>query len=487
MNYLSLSFMVFVAATLFLYYIMPKKMRWGVLLLASMGFYSLFNFKYIAFLLFAALSSYGTALIAEKAKHKTLLVSLCILTNAGIWFYIKELSWVLTTAERVFTKLGIYFKAPSMNIIVPVGISYFTLQAIAYLIDVTKGKLKAERNPLKYLLFLSWFPAIVQGPISRYDKLMPQLENPNKLSFDKFRESLVLILFGLVKKMVIADRIAIFANYCFNNHADLQGVILYLGAMAYSFQLYADFSGCVDICRGVSGLFGVNLIDNFKRPYLSRSIKEFWNRWHISLSSWLRDYIYIPLGGNRKGAYIKYLNIFFVFLVSGLWHGAGFNFLIWGMMHAGYQIIGAITNPIRQKIKDKLDITKDSFLERVLQTLITFHLVVLAWIVFRSNDTGTAITYIENMFKTAEAWVLFDGSLFTHGISQNAFYMLLINLVLLFTVERKFHTVEDSLTALTTSPLILRWFVYIVLILDVLLFGAYGNGYDLNGFLYGGF
>lgn len=482
MNYLSLDFVGFVAAVFLAYYIMPKKVRWGVLLLASLGFYALFDLKYVAFLLFATLSTYATALIVEKGKLKGLLISLCILLNAGVWFYIKELSWVLTTAARVFD-----FTVPTLKILVPVGISYFTLQAIAYLVDVARGKVQAEKNPLKYLLFLSWFPAIVQGPISRYDQLMPQLTNPNKFSFDRTRDGLVLVLYGLVKKMVIADRIAIFANYCFNNHADLQGVILYLGAIAYSLQLYADFSGCVDICRGVSRLFGVELIENFRSPYSSRSIKEFWNRWHISLSSWLKDYIYIPLGGNRKGTFVKYLNIFIVFLVSGLWHGAGFQFFAWGIMHAAFQIAGAITDPLRRKIKDRLDITKDSFVERVLQTLITFHLVALAWIVFRSSGLATAMVYIKNMFGEAQPWVLFDGSVFTHGVSQTAFNVLLVNIVLLFVAERKFPTSDSFVTALTNNHLIIRWFVYLVLIFNVLLFGVYGSGYDLSGFLYGGF
>lgn len=487
MNYLSVYFVVFAAFVFALYYITPKKLRWGVLLLASVVFYGLFDLKYLFFLLFTALSTYVTARVLDKVKRKNALVGLCILVNAGVWFYIKELPWVLTTAARVFNKLGVDFTAPALSVIVPVGISYFTLQAIAYLVDVAKGKVQAERNPLKYLLFLSWFPAIIQGPISRYDQLMPQLVKPNKIFFETFRDGLVLILFGVVKKMVIADRIGIFANYCFQNHADLRGVILYLGAIAYSLQLYADFSGCVDICRGVSSLFGVEIIDNFRRPYASRSIKEFWSRWHISLSTWLKDYIYIPLGGNRKGIFVKYINIIIVFLISGLWHGAGFQFVAWGMMHAAYQIIGDITLPIRRKIKDKLDIKEDSFVERVLQVLVTFHLVALAWIVFRSSGLRTALVYLKNMFASAELWVLFNTSIFEHGVSQNAFSVLIVNLVFLFVVEHKFPTSRDSLKALTTSHLIIRWFVYFALIINVLLFGVYGSGYDVAGFLYGGF
>ncbi len=487
MSYLSLSFVAFVAVVALLYYILPKSWRGVILLGASVVFYALFDAKYLLFLFFTALSTFLTARFIHKFKRKNLVVSLCILLNAGVWFYIKELPWALKTFFRVLNVVGIEGSSPTLSLIVPVGISYFTLQAIAYLIDVSKGKVEAEHRFWKYLLFLSWFPAIVQGPISRYEQLMPQLLNKDKFSYERMRSSLVLILFGLVKKMVIADRIGIFANYCFSNHAELRGVILYLGAVGYAIQLYADFSGCVDICRGVSSLFGVDMINNFNRPYLSGSIKEFWSKWHISLSNWLKDYVYISLGGNRKGNIRKYLNIIVTFLVSGLWHGAGFQFFIWGLLHAVYQIVGAVTMPLRKKVKAVIGVKEGSVSERIYQVIITFNLVTLAWIFFRSSGAATAIEYIKNMFSAFEPWVLFDGSLFTCGISQNAFTLLVTHIIALFTIELCAKKQGNSVLAVLNTHLVIRWVIYIVLIFDILLFGVYGSGYDMAGFLYGGF
>lgn len=487
MNYLSLTFAAFVLVVALFYYLLPKKCRGGVLLIASLVFFGCFDLRYLLFLLFAALSTFLAAKFLEKAKKKKLLIGACIAANAAVWLLIKEVPWLLDTFGRVLGKIGIDIEIPAFSLLVPVGISYFTLQAIAYLVDVAKGKIEPEKRFWRYLLFLSWFPAIVQGPISRYDELQPQLFNQRKFSYEGARRSLVLILFGLVKKMVIADRLGIFANDCFANHGELSGIILYLGALAYSFQLYADFSGCVDICRGVSGLFGVEMVHNFNRPYLATSIKEFWGRWHISLSRWLKDYIYIPLGGNRKGTGRKYLNIIATFLVSGLWHGAGFHFFLWGLMHAIYQVVGAATLSIREKIKAFMGVKKGSASERIYQTLITFHLVALAWIVFRSSGLMTAVAYLKNMFSAFEPWILFDGTLFQHGLSQNHFILLIAHLIGLFALERKYKKQEDSVEALLGTHLILRWVIYIVLIFDVLLFGVYGSGYDVASFMYGGF
>ena len=487
MSYLSLNFVVFVAILAFLYYILPVKLRSGVLLLASLFFYALFDFRYLIFLIFTAFTTFLAARIVNKVKAKKFLVGTVIILNAAVWFAIKELPWVLTTSSRALNLFGIDWTAPTLSFIVPIGISYFTLQAIAYLVDVLKQKYPCERNFFKYLLFLSWFPAIVQGPISRYNELMPQLLNTNKFSYENMRRSLVLLLFGLIKKMVIADRLGILVNYCFGNFKDLIGIVLYVGAIAYSIQLYTDFSGCVDFCRGISGLFGVNLVHNFNRPYLSLSIKEFWSRWHISLSSWLKDYIYIPLGGNRKGKFRKYINIIITFFVSGMWHGAGLNFLVWGLMHAIYQIIGDMTASFRGKFKRFIGVNKGSTSEKIYQMFITFHLVLFAWIFFRSGGMLNGIEYIKNMLCSFNPWVLMDGTLFTYGLSQNFAILLIAHIVILFFIEHRFAKQENVIEGILNSHLILRWIIYLILIFDVLLFGVYGTGYSISSFMYGGF
>jgi len=473
MNYISFSFLFFVIISVIIYYLVPSKRRGIVLLIASLIFYISFDLKYLIFLLFVALSTFITARFLSINKNKKLLFVLCIILNVIVWFVVKM---------QPFTNLS-----NTIFILVPVGISYYILQSIGYLVDVYKGKIKAEKSFWKYLLFLSYFPAIVQGPISRYTELMPQLLNENKLKFNEFRDSLILILFGLVKKIVIADRLGIFVNSCFDNVSNLSGVILYIGAVFYSIQLYNDFSGCVDICRGVSKLFCINLNHNFNRPYLSESIKDFWSRWHMSLSSWLKDYIYIPLGGSREGKIIKYINIMITFIISGIWHGAGFNFLYWGILHAIYQIFGDLTLNLRNKFKKLIGIELGSKSDKIYKVIITFNLVTFAWIFFRADSFIIAIEYINNMFSNASLWTLFDKSLFSYGISQNYFNILLIHVFISLLIELYFSKQEKVVNEIVNFHLIIRWIIYLILIFDILLFGVYGSGYSLSSFMYGGF
>lgn len=487
MNYLSLSFVAFVAIAVVLYYILPRKARPGVLLVASVAFYAIFDLRCVAFLLFTAVTTYLCARIAPRLRHKGWLIGGCIAANVAVWFAIKEVPWLLTTAQRGLSLMGVDAAVPTLSLMVPVGISYYTLQGIGYLVDVSKGRYAAEKNFCRYLLFLSWFPAIVQGPISRYHQLMPQLMNDKKFCYDGMRSGLVLVLFGLIKKMVIADRLGILVNHVFSHYQEMGGAILYLAAVGYAVQLYTDFSGCVDICRGISGLFGVELVENFNRPYSATSIRDFWGRWHISLSSWLKDYIYIPLGGNRKGTLHKYWNIIVVFLLSGLWHGAGFHFFLWGLMHAVYQIVGSATLPLRKKVKSRIGIREGSRSERVYQVFITFHLVVLAWVMFRAGGVMTGLDYICTMFSGLDVQSLFNGTLFTFGLSKQAFVLVLAHVVLLFISEHRYRRQEEAVVALLDTHLIIRWTLYLLLLFDVLLFGVYGSGYDMTGFMYGGF
>ena len=487
MNYLSLAFAGFVLLLMILYYVAQKKaLGWVVLLAGSIIFYCSFDLKYLMFLGFAALSTYGCALCLQKVKHKKLLTALCITANIGVWFWAKALSWTVALSSNIFEFLGFQANWWFSPILVPVGISYFTLQAIAYLVDVSSGKIHPEKNPAKYLLFIAYFPAIVQGPISRYNELMPQLLNNKPFHFESMRKSVILILFGLVKKMVVADRLAIFVNACFNGYQTLSGVVLYLGAVGYAIQLYMDFSGCVDICRGVSSLFHVNLVNNFNRPYLSTSIKDFWSKWHMSLSRWLRDYVYIPLGGNRKGTGRKYLNLLITFLVSGLWHGAGFSFFLWGALHAAYQIIGQATKDVRERLKARVGIISGSFSERIYQTVITFHLVTFAWIFFRAPTLADAFQYLQHMFSEFNFYAL-TAPIFELGVNQNQFLLLILHLFVFLIADIFSKQQEALLEGINNQHIILRWVVLYILVMDVFLLGVYGPGYDMSGFLYGGF
>ena len=486
MNYISLSFATLVAALLIVYYVLPKKWRLqGVtLLLGSLLFYLSFDLRHILFLLFTAASTYFSARLIQKKRGANLVLILCIAVNVAVWYAVKALPWTIALSNKFFSLIDSSLKIGDVSIIVPIGISYFTLQAIGYLVDVYKGKIEAEKNPLKYLLFLSFFPAVVQGPISRYTDLAPQLFEQKSFFFENFRKGLLLVLFGFVKKVVVADRIGIFVNTAFEQYHTLNGIILYLVAVGYAIQLYMDFSGCVDICRGVSKLFGIELVNNFNRPYLSRSIKEFWSKWHMSLSGWLKDYVYIPLGGNRKGTARKYLNLLITFLVSGLWHGAEFSFFVWGALHAIYQIVGQCTDTFRKKVKTLLCVEAGSVSEKIFQTVITFNLVTFAWVFFRAPSLSVAVKYIYRMFTT---FFLDGSSIFTFGVGEGHFLILFLHLIVFFAVDLCSKSQDAAVEGILKTHLIIRWVIYLLLIFDVILFGAYGSGYDMSGFMYGGF
>lgn len=365
-------------------------------------------------------------------------------------------------------------------------ISYYLLQAISYLIDVYRNLIPAESSFPKYLLYLSYFPTVVQGPISRYDQLSSALDNKEPFNAEMSIKSLYLVTYGLIKKMIIADRLAIFVNNCFDNVDSLNGFVLYLGAVAYAFQLYMDFSGCVDICRGVSGIFGIRLIQNFNAPYLSKSIHEFWNRWHISLSSWLKDYIYIPLGGNRKGILRKNLNLLITFGISGVWHGAFPSFWVWGFLNAFYQIVGAYTIGIRKRIKRLFGIAPDSASDKFYRTIITFHLTLIAWIFFRSGSLYFSLSYIKNIFSDFNIWMLFSAKLFSPA-GYPVIIVVILHICIMLYMEKKQITPEILIERICNLHFFLRYSIYILVLLDLLIWGVYGSGYNMSGFLYGGF
>lgn len=470
-------FILFIAAAVTVYYLSPSKIKWMVLLTASIIFYANLNAECIPIFATTMVLTFCTALAIEKfPKYKKHTVSICLLLTAGIWYYYKILGILFCSLDLFAGKW-----------MVPVGISYYTLQSAGYLFDVYHGQ-KAERNILKYSLFLLWFPGIIQGPISRYSELMPKLEANHKFDYNTMVSDLLLILFGGIKKFVIADVAASYVNYVFPLSDNLHGLVLYIGILAYSLQIYMDFSGCVDICRGVSALFGVYLRPNFNTPYFSRSIKEFWRRWHITFSTWMRDYLYIPLGGNRRGTGRKYVNILLVFLFSAFWHGGSLTFLVWGMLHAAYQIIGEYTEKNRERVKEKLHIHGGTALEAVIQVVITFHLVAFAWIFFRASNMSQAFYYIINMFRITGAGNSFSQILGIIGFNEIQLLAIMINTVIVLYVDyRHYHHSSGIRKSIQSKNIVIRWMIYYALIYDFILFGEYGESVAQSAFLYGGF
>lgn len=489
MDYLSIKFVIFVFCLLTVFHSISffSKGRWNphwLLLVGNIVFYCSFGWKNLIILFITVTSTFYCAQILTKSRHKKFFFIGCIVLNALIWYTFKVLPWNLDVIRDIGIDL---FVLPEDSIFIPIGISYFTLMAIGYLIDVYTNKIQPEKSLWRYFTFISYFPAIVQGPISRHETLSAQLFHHKTPSIEAMRKGLLCVVIGLVKKVVIADRIAIIVNMIFNQYQSLGGIILYGGVIGYSIQLYADFSGCIDICRGVSFLFNIELPHNFERPYLATSVKQFWRKWHMTLSSWLRDYVYIPLGGSRKGKIRGYINILITFVVSGIWHGAGAHFIFWGMLHAYYQIIGQYTYKIRVKMKSVLGIRENSFSEHIYQTIITFHLVAFAWIFFRIDDLQMGIRYIVRMFTVSGLNTFIDGTLSAAGFTGMVYIVLFFNIIIWFAIEIFNKKQDDVVHGILNCHLFLRWAIYLLLIFNVILFGAYGPGYSLSKFMYGGF
>ena len=369
--------------------------------------------------------------------------------------------------------LGFEFRPYKLSLILPVGISFYTFQALGYSIDVYKGKTNPRKHFGKYALFVSFFPQLVAGPIERIENLMPQFDEEHKFEPQKIKSGLLLIAQGLVKKIVIADRLAFLVNVIYNSPAKYNGIHFVVATVFFAFQIYCDFSGYSDIAIGSARLLGYNLMENFKRPYLSSSISEFWKRWHISLTSWFRDNVYIPLGGNKRRHFV---NILIVFIVSGLWHGANMTFVLWGLLNGLYQVAGIALKPVKQKIKDILGIEQDTFTYQLTNRLVTFAMVCFAWVFFRANSLED-LKIILGKLLIWNTSSLQGFNLSSLGMDKHEFVLSVILIFLLLIYEIMQERSRPS-ELLRREPLIARWFVYLSVAVIIILFGVYG---DANG------
>lgn len=387
-------FAVFLTAVFFLYYILPARFRWVFLLLASYAFYMNLHAAYGLLLLFSTLLTFLLALRLEKAcdkKKKRLCLTGGILPLLGILLVFKLGAPVIDRINALIDAGRLSLHPLTLRILLPAGVSFYFFQSMGYLIDVYKGKVRAKRHFGHYALFVSFFPQLLAGPIGRADALLPQLEAERRFDYDSASYGLKLMAWGYFKKLVIADTFAVTVNQVFDNCRSYVGLVFVITTVMYAIQIYCDFSGYSDIAIGCARLFGVELTTNFKSPYLSFSIREFWSRWHISLSTWFRDYVYIPLGGSRTGRIRHCLNLFITFLVSGFWHGSALTFLAWGAIHGLLQIIETFLYPKR---KTGAPARKKHW----WQLPLTFCLVCLAWIFFRANSIQDALWILSRLF-----------------------------------------------------------------------------------------
>ncbi|MDP4176804.1 MAG: MBOAT family O-acyltransferase [Bacillota bacterium] len=372
-----------------------------------------------------------------------------------------------------------------LSYILPIGISFYTFKALSYVIDVYRDDCKAEKNIVKYALYVSFFPQIVSGPIQRANDFISQINEKHTYDYDRIKNGLVLILWGLFQKMVVADRLAILVNTVFSNPSHYHGFEVITASIFFTFQIYIDFSAYSNMSIGIAQVLGYKVSANFLRPYFSKSIKEFWRRWHISLSTWFKDYLYIPLGGNRCSKFRYYFNIMVVFILSGLWHGSAFTFIIWGALHGIYQIIGNILKPLKKLIVKSCNININSHSYKLLKILITFALVNFAWIFFRASSFKAAVILIKNMMYF-NPQILINGSIFKLGLNSSDFVAALIGICVIIIVDiiQISGSVRDKLS---NKKLLFRWGIYISSIVIILILGIYGPGYDIQQFIYSKF
>ncbi len=476
----SISFLIFFPIVVVLYFLIPHKYRWIFLLVASYYFYMSWKPEYIILIIASTLIDYFAAIQMEKQnekKKKKKFLALSLISNLGLLFSFKYFNFFSDSFKIALNEFNIFYDSPTFQLLLPVGISFYTFQTLSYSLDVYRGKKKAEYHLGYFALYVSFFPQLVAGPIERSTRLLPQFFEKHEFDSRRVSNGLKLMLWGFFKKVVIADRVAVLVNQVYNNAGNYDGVTLLLATYFFAFQIYCDFSGYSDIAIGVAQVMGFELMDNFRRPYFSKSISEFWSRWHISLSTWFKDYLYIPLGGNRVAKTRWYLNLFIVFLVSGLWHGANWTFALWGALHGFYLMFALWTKNIREKFYNLVGISNNSKIKKYVRVFITFHLVLFAWIFFRANSVDDAFHIITHIFplKTNEFLSILNSTgaaqaylgMTRKGLILSILVILFMEFVHLLQRHRKIRKF------LSDKPLVLRWSIYYAILIAIISFGEF--------------
>lgn len=468
----SIDFAIFLPIVFFLYWFVTNKnlkLQNALIVLVSYFFYGWWNWNFLLLILLSTIVDYIVCRFLKFEENKLkrkLLLWVSIVVNLGILGFFKYYNFFLDNFITAFSFFGSDIKANSLNIILPVGISFYTFQTMSYTIDVYRKKIEPVNDFIVFSAFVSFFPQLVAGPIERASHLLPQFNKKRTFKYSKAVDGLRQILWGLFKKIVIADNCAEFANLIFNNSSDYSGSTLVLGALFFTFQIYGDFSGYSDIAIGTSRLFGFDLMQNFNFPYFSRDIAEFWRRWHISLSTWFRDYLYFPLGSSRGGTWMKITNTFLIFIVSGFWHGANWTFIAWGALNAIYFLPLLLTNSHRNYIGIVAQGSKLSSAKELLFMLLTFGLTVLAWIFFRAENIEHALSYISQIFSSS----LFTFPEFEGMIKALTTIILILFFILIEWQGREKQYAIEHFGSKWKQPL--RYMFYYFIIIIIFLFGG---------------
>ncbi len=458
----SFEFLIFFPVVVIMYFLLPFRFRWVLLLAASYFFYMSWKMEYALLLAGSTLVDYYAALrmeaLLERAQRKKwLILSLC--SNLGILAVFKYSDFFYSNVVDVANAMGSDVEFNALKLLLPVGISFYTFQTLSYSIDVYRG-MKAEKHLGKFALYVSFFPQLVAGPIERASRLLPQFGTAFHFHDERVKEGLKQMLWGLFKKIVIADRLAVIVNMAYNDTGSYEGSTLLLATYCFAIQIYCDFSGYSDIAIGAAKVMGYDLMDNFKVPYLSRSIREFWSRWHISLSTWFRDYLYIPLGGNKVVRWRWYYNLFIVFVVSGFWHGANWTFIIWGALHGLYLVGGILLGDNKAPKKGQW-----------WRILLTFHLVLLAWVFFRANHVSDAFEVLQKIVggdwnKSVLMGLVNEVGASYFAISMGILLLFLVADPLMDKLIKKQYTIQRSW---------INYGLYAVIFTMIMLFGHFGE------------
>ena len=523
MGFATATFTAFMAVVALLYFAMPKRSRWVVLLVASYVFFFL-NSEYLIAVLFG--QTLATFLVgrwmsrisdkfaqpadapaaekkeakasAKKAKKRALLVG--IVVNIGTWLFLKYYNFFADNANVLLSLLGV--ELPSLGLLVPVGLSFYTLQAVAYLVDVQRGKAEADTSLPKFMLFMSYFPQILQGPIPRYNDLAHQLYEGHSFNYKNLCFGAQLILWGFIKKLVIADRLAVPVGQVFDNYLYYDGLMVFLAAAGYGLQVYTDFSGGIDIARGFSQMLGIDMAQNFNQPYFAKSIEEFWRRWHMTLGGWTRDYIFYPLSLSKRfskigkasrkvfGASVgkkipPFLAMFTVFLFIGFWHGAEWRFIIYGVFNGFFITLAILLDDKYEAWKAKLHIDNDSAAWRFFQMFRTFILCSFFRFFSRSKSVSQSFAMMGSVSVGFFDWsFITDGQLLNLGLDTQNWVVLLIAIGVLLAVDIIHERGISIREEIAKQGIVARWIIYLVAFTIPLIFGIYGSGYDSSAFIY---
>lgn len=529
MSLISYVFFVFIFVSALIYFIVPKRYQWIVLLLGSYVFYLTSGFKIVLFLLFTTVTTFYLSkairavsdrqfsiISAEKniatkeeinkikfkyIRKKRIIISVLLITNFGILVYLKLFNDISESINSIIALAGSELLIPKFNLFLPLGISFYTFQSTGYAIDVYRGKIQPESNIARYALFVSFFPQLIQGPISRFSELANQLYESHAFDYTRAKHGIQLMLWGYFKKLVIADRVSILVAELFGNYENYSGFYIPIAFLAFSIQIYADFSGGVDIARGIAQIFGIILPQNFRQPYFAESLPEHWRRWHITLNEWWRDYLFYPITLSKRlvslgkkcrkvfgpniGKYIPiYLGINIVRVINALWHGASWKYIVSGFYYGILIILGMILKPLFDKIINKFKIRTDCFSWRLFKILRTFALVNIGKALVCASSVSVAWQMMVSTFEEFNPWIFTTNEIFSLGLNARVIAVLFISLSALFIVDLMHEKGIKIRETLEKQNYAFQWIIMLIALFAILIFGVYGSGYDPTDFIY---